>query len=912
MPSPRTLAVVPAPPLAATLDHAARLRAQWPFAARDSEVTVIESLLTDDHIRAVYLFGQAGVGKTRLAAEVRARCEAVGVATVRIVGSSTSSSVPFASVAHLLTDRRDGTTRTGAPLTHDASNEAALLVAMVQRTVRSMGDASGAGRVVLFVDDAHLLDSLSAAVVSLLIANGDAKVVATVRQGEALHDAFSASLRSGEAARVDVSELTDHGMVELLRCVLDAPVERRALDAFRTRALGNVLYLRELLMGAVESNTLQLIDGTWRIDGTLSGTDRLTDLITARLSGLTRPDRDALELLALSGPLGLGLLEMLAPQANLEQLEEGGIITVHHGVAARIDVTFAHPLFGEAVRRRTSKLRGRSIRHALANAIELLGSQRWDDTLRVAVLRLDAGGQGDAVALARGAQLARYAHDFALAARLGRAAFTAVPTATSGLVLGEALYELGAFDEAQTVLNAALALATEQPNILAIGGQLMTVFFWGLGNDEAALATAEQLQSVLSDPISIAGLLGHRASLEAFSGRPSTAMALLDLLPPMTDPYDFCRLAVIRSITQVFVGRTEEGRAEATKAFELHVNLDEALSLPHPSTHVANEALALYEAGRPQQALERALVGYEYAIGDEMFVSPVWCQLVAGEACILLGRAHHAKQHFQTALNDARKRHFRGTVANAWAGIALSYAHLGNLAAAREALAESDAQESRLGVFEPNIAVARATVAVLGGAVSRATDELHAAATSAALGGNVGAEARVLHEMVRLGLAAKVVGRLVKLSAHSDSALVIARANHARAAAADDPHALAAVGDAFAQMGMVALASEVSAEAANAYRRRGDTRRATASTRLAATLLASCDTAPMPNSSRPDTLTPLTLREREVAYLAADGVSNKAIAEQLFVSTRTVENHLAKVFIKLGVSSRQDLLSALR
>ena len=54
------------------------------------------------------------------------------------------------------------------------------------------------------------------------------------------------------------------------------------------------------------------------------------------------------------------------------------------------------------------------------------------------------------------------------------------------------------------------------------------------------------------------------------------------------------------------------------------------------------------------------------------------------------------------------------------------------------------------------------------------------------------------------------------------------------------------------------------------------------------------------------------MREREVAYLAADGVPNKAIAEQLFVSTRTVENHLAKVFTKLGVSSRQDLLSALR
>ena len=76
-------------------------------------------------------------------------------------------------------------------------------------------------------------------------------------------------------------------------------------------------------------------------------------------------------------------------------------------------------------------------------------------------------------------------------------------------------------------------------------------------------------------------------------------------------------------------------------------------------------------------------------------------------------------------------------------------------------------------------------------------------------------------------------------------------------------------------------------------------------------LLAPTDLVPLPDSSGSSTPTPLTAREREVAYLAAEGVSNKYIAERLFLSSRTVENHLSKVFVKLGVSTRLELPEAL-
>jgi DNA-binding NarL/FixJ family response regulator len=55
----------------------------------------------------------------------------------------------------------------------------------------------------------------------------------------------------------------------------------------------------------------------------------------------------------------------------------------------------------------------------------------------------------------------------------------------------------------------------------------------------------------------------------------------------------------------------------------------------------------------------------------------------------------------------------------------------------------------------------------------------------------------------------------------------------------------------------------------------------------------------------------LTAREREVAALVAQGKSNRAIAQALSISERTVENHAAAILGKLGFRTRAELIEQL-
>jgi len=112
-------------------------------------------------------------------------------------------------------------------------------------------------------------------------------------------------------------------------------------------------------------------------------------------------------------------------------------------------------------------------------------------------------------------------------------------------------------------------------------------------------------------------------------------------------------------------------------------------------------------------------------------------------------------------------------------------------------------------------------------------------------------------------------------------------------------------------MGYLLKAAEAAMGASEAAARAGDQRRAARLSVRAAELADRCETPATPMLTSPGGPVPLTNREREVAILAASGLTSRAIAERLFLSARTVDNHLARIYSKLGVTSRAELPAAI-
>ncbi len=112
-------------------------------------------------------------------------------------------------------------------------------------------------------------------------------------------------------------------------------------------------------------------------------------------------------------------------------------------------------------------------------------------------------------------------------------------------------------------------------------------------------------------------------------------------------------------------------------------------------------------------------------------------------------------------------------------------------------------------------------------------------------------------------------------------------------------------------IGAALAAAEAATAAAQAWLTAGEPRRAAGAQARAATLLLRCEGARTPGLVTTAVSVALTDREREIVELAAAGASSNAIASQMFLSVRTVNNHLQRAYIKLGVTSRSELRAVL-
>ena len=147
--------------------------------------------------------------------------------------------------------------------------------------------------------------------------------------------------------------------------------------------------------------------------------------------------------------------------------------------------------------------------------------------------------------------------------------------------------------------------------------------------------------------------------------------------------------------------------------------------------------------------------------------------------------------------------------------------------------------------------------------------------------------------------------RFAELAARSDAPVTHALAAKARALARKAPDELDELAERCNALGWLLDAAECAAVAASLHAARGSVTSARRARARAGHLLGLCPGARTPLL---ETLVGggLTAREREVASLARR-MSNSAIAEQLHISVRTVENHLASVYQKLGITGRDEL-----
>jgi DNA-binding CsgD family transcriptional regulator/tetratricopeptide (TPR) repeat protein len=873
---------------------------RWPIVGRRPELEVFERALGSGERAGLAIYGRAGVGKTRMADECAGQAAASGHPTERVAGSRTTALLPLGAVVGLLPDE----------LGRLGPDRQVNTVTLFEQTRQALHERHRGRRLVTVADDMALLDAASLALLGYLAARRAIFLIATVRTGEPVPDLLTDLWRDGRLERVDLHDLSRAHVDTLLHLALGGPIEAGAGQEFWEASRGNPLYVHELVLGALQSGALVDRSGVWHLEDHLPATSRLLDLVEQRIGGLPAEARSVMELLALCQPVELSYLETTAPGGVLESLERAGLVTV---TVDDGQMRLAHPLHAKVVRAGMPKLRARKVLLAQAERLAAGGSAPGQAELRIAVWRLDAGAQPDPAVLVQGAHLARSAHDFRTVRRLMQAVPSGQLDAVGALLLGEALYELGAFDESERVLALGQALPSSERIALQLAVTRAKNAQWGLCQPEKALAINAATRAVVTSAPLVEELVADEASVLTFSGHPDRALAVLGRIAGADQRIRVVR-AIAGAVALAAAGRTAEALALARTGHADHVALGDEPALAHPAMHVVNQAFALAEAGRLADAEQVAQAGAEIVAAQRVPIAQIWFAVNLGRVAILQGRVATARRFYAEAVGLAQSNRFVGSRRVALSGLALAHAMLGEKDAAVEALAER-AATPEFGFLGPEQRLADAWAACAARRPAEAAEAFRSAAAEAASTGHRLTESWLLHDLMRTS-GEDVSARLRELAGACDSPLVSARARHAAAARARDAVQLTGAADDFEALGAMLLAAEAAGGAAGAFIRAGDRRAATASLRRSSALAAACEGAATPGLSHLATVNaaaadPLSGREREIVLLAATGMASKDIAERLYLSVRTVNNHLQHAYAKLGVTSRAGLAQAL-
>jgi DNA-binding CsgD family transcriptional regulator/type II secretory pathway predicted ATPase ExeA len=870
----------------------------WPLVGRREELDVIADCLGSDRPTSVVIVGAAGVGKTRLALAAGAEAQKAGVIVLSpVLGTRAAAAIPFGAVAELLPE-------------HDASTSGRQLLRTVSASIRKRGQGNP---VALIVDDAHLLDPESAALVLHLAAVDELAVVAAVRSGELCPDAVTALWKDRGGLRFDLQPLSDAEVSSLLEAALPGGmVDGRLVRDVSARSRGNPLYCRELVNASLAAGRIQRIEGIWRKTGETVLGERLTELVGHRVGALDETERTAMELVALAEPIALELLERLVGAHTAGALEARRLLSVDRSTPPH--VRLGHPIYGDIIRRQLGEVRRRQHSEVLAAASEAAGNLDRHGLVRVATWRLDAGA-ADPELLTKAAAAASSLFDHELAVRLASAALDRGAGTTTALILAAAETARNRFAAAEAALVPWEAKIDSETDGKAYISQRVPLLRWGLDDGAAADALLTRAHTWLRSRSWRQYLDAWAIELDQDAGRiDKAARDGRDLLQHGDlEPETELLATFATSVALLFCGQTRDAQAFADASFVLAraraIDLRE-----HAWGALAAWMAVRLESGRDRGEIEPlARHVHDYALRHDDDELLGLAQLTLGRIALTHGDVDAAQRWLSEAaahLDDCDPRYIRGVCL---AMLARVEAQHGRADAAQAAQAHADATYPTMQrthwMYRHEYARARAWVTAANGDLPTATRALLAAADDCdeyAL-----TEISFLHDALRLGASpADVAMRMTTLAERTDSELAHTQAAHASAAQNEDGRALELVAERFTALGAGLLAAEAQSSAGRVHASAGDVNRAQRAAARASDLLAACPGARTPLIDVPERQT-LTQREHHIARLAASGLSNNEIADRLVVSVRTVESHLYHAFDKLGVNNRSQLKASL-
>lgn len=842
----------------------------WPLTGRDDELRRVAAALRPG-AAGIVVAGPAGVGKTRLAREALAVPRHRGATVLWAQGSAAARPYPLGAFAGLLdVPPGDAAETIGRALDQLAAREA----------------------LVLAVDDAHLLDEHSAIVLHRLVVRGLASVVVTLRTGESAPDTVTSLWKDEHLPRLDLAPLDATETTGLVARVLGGPVDSASARRLWTLTEGSPLFLRHLLAGEVAAGRFAPTSGIWRWARELTISAELSDLLEREIGALAPGVQDVVDLVALAEPVAVATLFTLTSPGDVEQAEGRGLVR-SDGVVARL----AHPLYGEVRRAAMGTLRARRLRGQVAQTLAA-----EPDPIPRAVLTLDSDLPPDPALFLAAAEAATRLYDLPLAERLARAA-AATGDPLARLAHAGALSWLSRGDEAEAILAD---LAANAPD----AGTCARAQLHRTGNLLWTMARPDEAREALA---AAAGTGAAPLYVDAMSLALSAAVG--ELAPVLTRGPAMLRAELPDDLARILVASAMSAAAAVTGDCAL---LDEAAAVGGltadrvptgiPGFGLADlQVLGHHLAGTPDvgEAQARRM---QAASADLPGPARLMGLVVAGHAALGAGRVGDALLALREAwagLADSRHE-FRFRCRTLLA-TALGQAGLAEQAAPLLA-GIAAGQHPAYRLLAPDDLLAQAWGAAAEGATTEALAHAVAAAALAREVGEPAYEVLAWQTAVQLGEATAGLARLSALAKLAPRAAVAC--DHARALADGDGDALLVAADAWAGHGDLVAAGDAAAQAADRYRREGRQGSALTAAALAAKLAArsGARTPALALAARP---LPLTAREREIAALAARGLSNKEIAERLTVSVRTVEGHLYRAGHKLGVSERTAMADIL-